>query len=284
MEFSDSIFFQRNFLIATSHKKEEAIGPVLIGKFKANIIVPECFNTDMFGTFSGETERADSPLDTARRKSKAASIAYKIGLVIASEGSFGPHPSLNFVPADDEILLLTDYENNLEIAVRQVSTNTNFSGKQLTTIDEVKAFAQAAGFPSHKVILKKGYKDYSLIIKSITSLDELLLTSNLLLANYGSLFIETDMRAMNNPTRMSVIAQAAEKLSDLMNSLCPHCQTPGFDVGSIVPGLPCIECKLPTESPLKYVYICKRCAYQQDSYYPNKESFEDPRFCKWCNP
>ena len=284
MQFSDSIFFRYNFLIATSHKKEEAIGPVLRDRFQANIVVPEGFDTDSFGTFSGEIERADSPLDAARRKSKAASMTFNASLVIASEGSFGPHPSLYFIPADDEILLFTDYENNLEIVVREVSTNTNFSGKEVNTIDEVKAFAQGAGFPSHKIILKRGHRDYPLIIKSITSWDELHLSANSLLADYGSLFIETDMRAMNNPTRISVIAQAAEKLADLMNSLCPHCQTPGFDVGSVVPGLLCMECKLPTESALKYVYICKKCGYEQDSYYPNKQSFEDPRFCNWCNP
>jgi hypothetical protein len=284
MQFSDSVFFRRTFLIATSHKKEEAIGPVLRDRFQANIVVPEGFDTDSFGTFSGEIERADSPLDAARRKSKAASMTFNASLVIASEGSFGPHPSLYFVPADDELLLLTDYENNVEIAVREVSTHTNFSGRQVKTLGEVKEFAQAAGFPSHKVILKRGHKDYSLIVKSIASWDELILNANSLLEAYGSLFIETDMRAMNNPTRMSVIVQAAEKLADLMNSLCPHCQTPGFDVGRVVPGLLCMECKLPTESALKYVYICKKCGYEQDSYYPNKQSFEDPRFCNWCNP
>jgi len=284
MEFSDSIFFRRNFLIATSHKKEEAISPVLKEKFQANILVPEGFNSDVFGTFSGEIERADSPLDAARKKSKAASAAFNASLVIASEGSFGPHPSLYFVPADDEILLLTDYENDLELAVREVSTKTNFSGKEVKTIDEVIVFAQEIGFPSHKVILKKGHKDHSHIIKNIDGWNDLIFNSNLFLDSYGSLFIETDMRAMNNPTRMSVIAEAAMKMAELMNSKCPHCKTPGFDVGIIVPGLPCSSCKLPTESTLKYVYICKKCKYHQDSYYPNDKLFEDPKFCEWCNP
>jgi len=284
MEFSDSIFFGRNFLIATSHKKEEAIAPMIREKFQANVMVPEGFNSDIFGTFSGEIERPDSPIEAARRKSKAVAEAFNASLVIASEGSFGPHPSLYIVPADDEILLLTDYENDLELAVREVSTKTNFAGREAKTLDEVKAFAQAIGFPNHKVILKKGHKDFSHIVKSIVGWDDLLLTSNMFLDSYGSLFIETDMRAMNNPTRMSVIAQAAAKLAELMHSQCPRCKTPGFDVGSIVPGLPCDLCKLPTESTLKHVYICKKCKYHEDSYYPNKKSAEDPKFCERCNP
>ncbi|PAW94697.1 hypothetical protein CKK33_14815 [Mucilaginibacter sp. MD40] len=284
MGFSDSIFFRRDFLIATHHRKEDAIGPVFREKFEANIIVPENFNTDVFGTFSGEIERTGTPLETARRKSKAASEAFNANLVIASEGSFGPHPSLYFIPADDEILLLTDYENNLEIAVREVSTKTNFAGKEVKTRDELKSFCETSGFPDHKVILKTVDEGHSTIIKDIQSWDELQSTAEMLLAIYGKLLIETDMRAMNNPTRMSVIAQAAEKLANLMNSKCPRCKTPGFDVGKSEPGLPCSLCKLPTESTLKHVYICKKCGYHEDLYYPYKKTFEDPQYCQWCNP
>lgn len=284
MEFSDSIFFQRNILIATSHKKEAAIGPMLQEKFKSNIIIPDGFNTDRFGTFSGEIEREDTPLDAARRKCKAASQAYNANLVIASEGSFGPHPTLFFVPADDEILLLIDYENELEIGVREISTKTNFSGKEVKTNEEVKEFANAIGFPSHKVILRKAREDNSHIVKDITNWDELSMKAELLMNKYGSLFIETDMRAMNNPTRMSVIAHAAQKLAELMVSNCPNCRTPGFDVGEIVPGLPCSLCNAPTKSTLKKVYICKKCNYIKDVYYPNKKQNEEPMYCDWCNP
>ncbi len=284
MELSDSIFFRRDFLIATQHRKEDAIGPVLKKIFKANIIVPENFNTDIFGTFSGEIERAGTPLETARRKSKAASVAFNASLVIASEGSFGPHPSLYFIPADDEILLLTDYENDIEIAVREVSTKTNFSGKEVKTLDKLKSFSETAGFPGHKVILKSLDEEHSTIMKDIQSWDELQSAGEDLLAAHGKLLIETDMRAMNNPTRMLVIAQAAEKLANLMNSTCRRCKTPGFDVGKSVPGLPCSLCKLPTESTLKHVYICKKCDYHEDEYYPYKKSVEDPKYCQWCNP
>lgn len=284
MELSDSIFFQRTVLIATNHEKDVAVAPVLREKFQLNVIVPEDFNTDRFGTFSGEIERADSPLDAARRKCEAASKAYNTNLVIASEGSFGPHPTLFFVPADDEILLLTDYENNLEIAVREVSTQTNFSGKVVKSIEEVQAFAEHVGFPNHKVILRKADKENSHIVKDISDWDELLMTAELFINNYGSLFVETDMRAMNNPTRMSVIAKAAQKLAALMLSKCPNCSTPGFDVGEIVPGLPCSLCSAPTKSTLKKVYICKKCNYNKEEYYPHKKQYEEPMYCDWCNP
>ncbi|MBS1780388.1 MAG: hypothetical protein JST70_13740 [Bacteroidetes bacterium] len=278
------MFFQRDILIATSHKKEAAIAPVLRERFQSKIIVPGGFNTDRFGTFTGEIERIHSPLDAARKKCAVASKTYNAGLVIASEGSFGPHPTLFFVPADDEILLLTDYENDLEIAVREISTQTNFSGKEVKTAEEVKDFAQAIGFPDHKIILRKAERDNAHIVKDIANWEELLMTAEMFMNRYDSFFIETDMRAMNNPTRMSVITQAAKKLAGLMASKCPGCQVPGFDVGEVVPGLPCSLCSAPTKSTLKKVYVCKKCNYSKEVYYPNKKRHEEPMFCDWCNP
>lgn len=284
MKFPDSIFLERDILIATNHGKEAAIAPVLREKFQSNIIVPQGFNTDRFGTFTGEIERVDSPLDAARKKCEAASKAYNASLVIASEGSFGPHPTLFFVPADDEILLLTDYENDLEIAVREISTQTNFSAKEVKTAEEVKDLARAVGFPDHKVILRKAERDNVHIIKDIADWVELLTVAESFINKHDSLFIETDMRAMNNPTRMSVIAEATQKLVELMSSKCPGCKVPGFDVGDVVPGLPCSLCSAPTKSTLKKVYICKKCNYSKDVYYPNKKRYEEPMFCDWCNP
>lgn len=284
MRFQNSIFYGRDILIATNHKKEVAISPPLKEKFNSNIITPEGFNTDIFGTFSGEIERKDSPLDTARKKSYEAYRIFNVDLVIASEGSFGPHPTLFFIPADDEILLLTDYKHNLEIAVREVSTKTNFSGGDVKTFDEAKKLAHHMGFPEHKVILRKAKEDNTHIKKDVSDWQELSLMINMFLSEHGSLFIETDMRAMNNPTRMSVIARAAIKLSEQMISTCPECKIPGFGIGEVVSGLPCSLCNAPTKSTLKHIYTCKKCDYKKDVYYPNEKHFEEPMFCDWCNP
>ena len=41
-------------------------------------------------------------------------------------------------------------------------------------------------------------------------------------------FIETDMRAFKNPTRMEAIEKATENLIENIQSECPKCQSPGF--------------------------------------------------------
>ena len=55
----------------------------------------------------------------------------KYDLVVASEGSFGPHPSIPLVPADDEFLLFIDKKNDLEIIARELSIETNFNGSEI---------------------------------------------------------------------------------------------------------------------------------------------------------
>jgi len=97
-------------------------------------------------------------------------------------------------------------------------------------------------------------------------------------------YIETDMRAMYNPSRMKVIERATKKLADKINSLCPNCDNPGFGITDIQQGLPCEMCNFPTRSTLKYIYTCMKCNYEKEEKYPNGKLTEDPMNCDICNP
>lgn len=108
------MFAGRKLVIATKHQKEAVIAPPIEKSLGVNCFVAKDFDTDQYGTFSGEIDRKLSPLDTARLKCYAAMKANTCDLAIASEGSFGPHPSMFFVPADDELLVLIDKKNELE--------------------------------------------------------------------------------------------------------------------------------------------------------------------------
>ncbi|CAN5510883.1 hypothetical protein BH10BAC4_BH10BAC4_23470 [soil metagenome] len=105
------MFKGRNLIIATKHQKEKVIAPIVQKYLGVNCIVAENFDTDIFGTFTGEVERADDPIITARKKCLRAMELTGADLAIASEGSFGAHPNFFFVPADDEIILLMDQKN-----------------------------------------------------------------------------------------------------------------------------------------------------------------------------
>jgi len=278
------MFRDRKILIATKHRKQEAIGPILSSSFNLECYTLPGLDTDLLGTFTGETERKADPLTTAREKCAMAANLAGADLVLASEGSFGPHPELYFIPANEEILVLQDKLNDIEIIAREISTETNFSGGPVHSEEEVLSFAEKALFPSHALIIRPYAKAGEHIIKGITDPEHLLRAFRETMSAHGRAHLETDMRAMFNPTRMKVIGRAAEKLAAKMASCCPRCGTPGFSVTEAVPGLPCSLCHTPTRSALNYIWTCQRCGFSQEEKFPNNKTAEDPMYCDRCNP
>lgn len=278
------MFEGRTLLIATKHEKEKVIAPIVEKELGIKCLVTKDLDTDKFGTFSGEVERKDDPITTARNKCYLAMELTNCDLVIASEGSFGPHPTLYFVPADDEFLLFIDKKNGLEIIARELSIETNFNGSEIKTEKKLFEFAAKANFPLHGLILRKSKDEYSGIVKGITNAEQLSIIFNHLIKNYGTAYIETDMRAMYNPTRMNVIELAAKKLINQINALCPICQMPGFGITAAKEGLPCEICNYPTGSKISYIYSCQKCGYLEEEKYPKGKKTEDPMYCAICNP
>jgi len=278
-------FFEgRSIVIATKHKKQLSIAPLLEKELGVNCIVPENLDTDVLGTFCGEIERALSPIDAAKQKCMLAMELTGTDLAVASEGSFGAHPLLYFLPADDELLVLIDKKNGLEITVREVSTKTNYNAKEVSSEEDLLAFAQSALFPGHGLILKDKKEGYTAIAKGIVDAKELLETFRQYMATYGSVYAETDMRAHLNPSRMEVIEETTKKLIAKIKTTCPRCQTPGFGIKEATPGLPCENCKAPTKSTLYHVYACQKCSHTHEAYFPNGKQEEDPTYCDRCNP
>ena len=131
------MFKGRKLVIATKHEKEKVIAPILEKELGVKCFVTPDLDTDLLGTFTGEVGRKDDPIITARKKCLIAMELSNCDLSVASEGSFGQHPYLPFVPADDEFLLFIDKKNNVEIIARELSTETNFNGKQINTEEEL---------------------------------------------------------------------------------------------------------------------------------------------------
>lgn len=278
------MFENRNLIIATKHQKEQVIAPILEKELGVNCFIDETFDTDALGTFTGEEERELDPISTAREKCLRAMKANNCDLGIASEGSFGPHPSMFFISADEEFLIFIDTKHNIEVIVRELSTSTNFNGRQIQTQKELFEFAEQVGFPAHGLILRKSKDENTDIHKGITENENLKKSFNYFFSKYHSVYAETDMRAMYNPTRMIVIEQATQKLVQKIKSTCPQCQTPGFGITDAKKGLECSLCGSPTNSILSYIYVCQQCKFTKEEMYPNKKTSEAPTYCDYCNP
>jgi hypothetical protein len=278
-------FFEgRTLVIASMHRKEEVLKPLLEPGLGILVQVAEGLNTDLLGTFSGEVARIADPLTTARKKCELAMELTDCDLVLASEGSFGAHPSAFFLPANEEWLLLVDRKNKLEIHARHLSLETNFSGQEFRSIEELEAFASKAGFPSHGLILRKSKEELDGMLKGITDPAQLRKAAVQLLERQKYGYAETDMRAMFNPSRMQVIGETAQLLLQKLNSRCPSCQVPGFSVTSAEPGLPCSLCGTPSSAALAHLLVCSHCQHEEKVSFPHGKKTEDPQYCQVCNP
>jgi hypothetical protein len=278
------MFEGREIVIATKHRKEQVIAPLLIAGLGVKCIVPKHLDTDLLGTFAGEVERSADAIATARKKCELAMDLEGCDLAIASEGSFGPHPELGFIPVNEEILLLIDRKNNLEIVSRKISLDTNFAQEEIQSEAQLFEFAERAMFPSHGLILRPTEQDVTCITKGITDKKQLSEIFKKLRHKQETVFAETDMRAVFNPKRMSVIREATLLLLSKARSCCPECYTPGFGVTKAKPGLPCGQCSFPSRSILSEISTCSKCQFSTEKMYPHAKTVEDPMYCQLCNP
>jgi hypothetical protein len=275
------LFANRVAVLATMHRKEQAIAPLLETQLGLTVTVPDRFDTDGFGTFTGEVKRPADQLATARLKAEAALDQARATLAIASEGSFGPHPHIPFVPCNRELVVLIDRQHDLEIVGECLSTETNYRQQQIRTLQEAEAFAAAVDFPSHGLILRANGTVLAKGITTEATLSELVETA---LRQAATVQIETDMRALYNPTRMAVIAQATEDLLRAIAQTCPSCDCPGFREVKRWPGLPCGLCGTPTLLTALIRYQCQRCDHYQDTPPTDQPPKADPGHCPYCNP
>jgi len=276
-------FHNRKLIIATKHGKESVIGPNLELGLKVSIVPQEYFETDQFGTFTGEIPRLLSPTDALRAKCKLAHEISGHSLLVATEGSFGPHPIIPFTAAHEEFMMLKDTENGNEIIARILTTETNFKSATLQNESELLHFSQDIGFPSHGLILKSESTQPN-CIKGIWDEHLLINTYRELSASSAKVVVETDMRAMFNPTRMRIIDSLCHELIKKTQQLCPECTTPGYDIVNIITGLPCEDCGAPTQSIMTHQKQCKICRYSTEESFPTGKFTEKAMYCSFCNP
>lgn len=277
----------RKAVLATKHQKQRVIRQSLRTAIGLKVCVPGELDTDLLGTFSGEVERLGTPREVALRKARLGMSATGLTLGLASEGSFGPHPYVPFVPSNHELLVFVDDELGFEVVEQVLSLKTNFAHHAARTLEDLKDFLSRACFPSHGLIVRpnSGLQP-GLLFKGITKIGALkeALERSASASADGLAHVETDMRAHMNPTRMQVIRELAVRLGRRLANLCLQCRTPGWGVVDAVRGLPCEWCGRETEMIRAEVLGCPRCDYRET--HPRSDGLQvaSPGECSWCNP
>ncbi|WP_421762185.1 DUF6671 family protein [Devosia sp.] len=283
-----SYFNGKSAVLATMHGKEAAIAPTLAKALGLDVMVPADLDTDQFGSFSREVPRKGSQLDAARAKIAAGfALVPGASVGIASEGTFGPHPAMPIVPQARELILLVDRLTGLELLGEDVSLETNYAHQVVSQAEDALSFAIRCGFPEHGIVVSAcvdGAPDPTLgIDKSIVDENALVSVTTDFVGKFGTAFVETDMRAYRNPTRMQVIARAAADLVSQFKSRCPSCGYPGFRVVKVVRGLECGWCGEPTSAIRSRVSSCASCGHTEEIA-QQADSRADPSICELCNP
>ncbi|TBV81069.1 MAG: hypothetical protein EYX74_04600 [Desulfobulbaceae bacterium] len=274
----------RSAALLTKHQKEKVIKPTLEKGTGCRLIVTTAYDTDLFGAFTREVARRGSQLAVARRKAQKAMELAGTELGVASEGSFGPHPAIPFLPFNREIVLLIDAKAKLEIRGECANSDTNFASAVVKNFTQAAEFANQARFPDHFLVLRPDSETHPELVKGINDWAWLKEALSWALAKSvnGQVFLETDMRALANPTRMQNIKKATIDLVAKLNSGCPGCKTPGFAIVAREPGLPCELCGFPTKEVAKLIFACQKCGYQVEKLGANKTAAAAR--CDYCNP
>lgn len=271
------------FVLPTKHAKSTALIRPLWDILGASVI-ELAVDTDIFGTFTGEIPRKTSALDSARAKCELVidMLGDRAEYVLASEGSYGPHPSMPFLACANEILYFIDRRRGFHLHVSSSSTETNFLSQDILTYEDLCCFVNKVKFPSHAVILKS--KEHALIFKGIDSWEELSSKFYELKKVSNFIQVETDMRAYVNPTRMNMISELASNLALRLKSECPACSLPGWGRVSYEYGLACEACNEETNLIKSEVWGCVKCSYKQIIGREDGLHFANPKYCNFCNP
>lgn len=280
-------FAGRTLGVATIHGKERVIGPGLLAALPlADFTAIADVDTDQFGAFSGEVTRTLTAMEACKAKARHGAEVGGLDLVIASEGSFGPYPPSPFMSCNEEVLVLYDARDGTFFDYCHVSLQTVFGGEECRDWAQVNAFADRMKFPEHGLVVrtKEKWSAGDAMKKGITDESSLRAFTTQLIEQSGSCWVETDMRAMMNPTRMSVIQETAVRFAQALSTICPACGACWFRITQALPGLLCELCSWPTQGTRAYLRTCHVCAHTSTMPRLDGKFAEEPQYCDNCNP
>jgi len=263
--------------LLTQHGKASALAG-LATRLGLPLLHTDAYDTDRLGTFTGDVPRHGPPIEAALTKARLATELTGARYGLGSEGSFGPDPYVGCTAWGLEIIVWFDSLTGQHVHAAAQGPRTNYRQQDVHHLDEVLAFAAAAGFPSHGLIIGRPGQPW--FDKFLPDLNTLRQRASQGLAQ-GRVWLETDMRAHRNPTRMEMIRAAADALAERLAYACPRCAAPGFGPTRLLPGARCETCGHLTSAARARLLACQACAHQAEE--PLRHSVPAMQ-CDRCNP
>jgi hypothetical protein len=193
-----------------------------------------------------------------------------------------------FLPIGREWLTFVDRRHQLTISEYAISRRTNYSSFKAASPEAALGWLKEVGFPSHAVMVGSSSVPPSVdwLAKAVHSREELARWMAIAAqrSENGMAWLETDMRAHCNPTRMASIRRLAFQLVGRITASCPACAAPGWGLVRTIGGLPCSSCGSATELLAFEEFGCIRCPYTE--LHPRQDQLlaADPGQCPYFNP
>lgn len=210
-------------IISTKHAKSIAIAPPLWNVLKMSTL-EYVWDTDELPTAGDQRDSLETIIERARQKCELAlnRLGPKAEYVIATEGSFTT-PSLEaFGRSHTEVIYFIDRPRKLHFHLSLASDDTIFRRGHVSSLDDLFTFAEQAKFPSHLILMRpSGHFSPSPVQRQIDRYEDLAKSFSSLskLSADRSVYVETDMRAWTNPSRMQVIRELSHLLAMRLDRL-----------------------------------------------------------------
>lgn len=276
--------------LVSKHHKVDYVAPTVTDAFAWQLQGHDQFDTDMLGTFSGESERTLTALECAIYKAEKALKLSNADIGLGSEGSFNPDP-YGVVTINQELLACVHREKGL-LAVGQASRPVNVRTWTISKTDKDLLEEIISNRPAHQALImrtidstdKYGVGQYGDVYKGLASREEVTAAFGALSKNTRLSNIEVcyDLRAMNCPERQVTIGMAASNLVERLKSVCPKCEAVNFYPETRISGLPCETCQLPTAITKAFIAKCQHCHFE--SVTPVEQTHAETVNCSYCNP
>ncbi|MBS0247571.1 MAG: hypothetical protein JSR61_13210 [Proteobacteria bacterium] len=283
-----ALYAGQTAVLATMHGKEKAVGPAFSSRLEVTVVVPDMFDTDLLGTFTGEIPRFGTIEDAAMAKARAAMKQTGLSLGIASEGSYGPHPLVPFIAAGIELMVFVDDERGVVVKETFIDEAPVFAHIMASKDEDIIDFLSRVDFPRHALISSPAQpvvcaQTFHKGLKTKEALAEALAAS-CAMSKDGRALVQTDMRAHMNPTRMKALEALAERLVGRIASQCPSCAAPGFGIIGTEKGLPCEYCGGPSVLVRHELLGCISCNHKETRPRQDGLATAEQRYCTGCNP
>jgi hypothetical protein len=282
-------------VLATMHGKESVIAPAMARHLGLKLVTPLGLDTDTLGTFTGETPRVGTMRDAAIQKARMGMALSGLPIGVASEGSFGPHPTLPFLSVGMEVMVFVDDARGIIVSESLIADDVHYEETVATNVSELDDFLRRVGFPEQALIVRpnltaspwwKLHPELMEICKGVSLYQDLAeaVESASRASEDRCARVALDLRAHKHPARMKAIGGLADKLARRIATECPRCGTPGF--GDVMPasGLPCVQCGRETIAVRGQILKCPACRFESEEALQPIRTYADPADCPQCNP